>query len=140
MKQLLSLLAALVLACMPVVSLAEFDLSDIPSDDLIALRGQILTELRFRGNLVSFDVPIGVYVVGEDFPAGDYSIKCAGDFGSFLTVYQSSDLDDIVFYSAVYRDSSGIGKLTLAEGQCIEIMTEPLLFTTYTGLKINIDK
>ena len=79
MKKLITICItfALVLALIP-AAFADWDLSDLTFDDLIALRAQVQLEMMSRGEWEEVEVPQGVYKVGEDIPDGSWTIKCGG--------------------------------------------------------------
>ena len=76
MKRIISLfLVATVLFILPAISLSEgFDLSSLSFDDLKALEKQIIKEMVSRPEFKEVTVPLGVYKVGEDIPAGKWTI------------------------------------------------------------------
>lgn len=137
MKKIVSALVALVLVLLPVLSLADIDLSGYSTAKLIDIRGQILIELRERGDLISFEVPVGYFVVGMDIPAGDYYVTPTKR-STIVSVYSNSDRDDFLWYGSV--DSGDRMRATLTDGQMIEVAIDPAMFKTYTGITINIDK
>lgn len=137
MKKIVSALVALVLVLLPVLSLADIDLSGYSTAELIDIRGQILIELRERGDLISFEVPVGYFVVGVDIPAGDYYVTPTKR-STIVSVYSDDSGSDFLWYGSV--DSGGRMRATLTDGQMIEVAIDPAMFKTYTGITINIDK
>ena len=80
MKKLLCTLLSLVLLCcltLPVYA-EEIDLSVLTWDELLDLKAQITMEQLTRDEWQEVDVPQGVYKVGEDIPAGKWTIKSIG--------------------------------------------------------------
>lgn len=68
------LLAMLLVICMPVVSMAAVDLSGMTFDELIALREQLNIAIWNSQEWKSVDVPTGVWIVGDDIPAGHWTV------------------------------------------------------------------
>lgn len=137
MKRIVSALAALVLVLLPVLSLADIDLSGYSTAELIDIRAQIMIELRERGDLISFEVPVGYFVVGVDIPAGDYFVTPTKR-STIVAVYSDDSGSDFLWYGSV--DSGDRMRATLTDGQMIEVSIDPAMFKTYTGITINIDK
>ena len=76
MKRIISLfLVTALLFAFPALSLSEvFDLSSLSFDELKALEKQIIKEMISRPEYKEVTVPLGVYKVGEDIPAGKWTI------------------------------------------------------------------
>lgn len=76
MKRIISLfLVIALLFALPALSLSEgFDLSSLSFDELKALEEQIIKEMISRPEYKEVTVPLGVYKVGEDIPAGKWTI------------------------------------------------------------------
>ena len=75
MKKVLAILAALVLASAAAV--AEVDLSGMSFQELVALKDQINLAIWSSNEWQEVVVPQGVWKVGEDIPAGKWTIRCA---------------------------------------------------------------
>lgn len=76
MKKLLVIF--LVVALMIPSAIAEnIDLSDLPFDELVALRDRINLAIWQSDEWQEVTVPQGVWKVGEDIPAGHWTVKCA---------------------------------------------------------------
>lgn len=80
MKKLLALLLAMALL-IPAACAEGIDLSALSFDQLVELRQQISKELTTRPEWKEVTVPVGVWKVGEDIPAGHWTITAA-DRGS----------------------------------------------------------
>lgn len=74
-------------------------------------------------------VPMGEYVVGEDIPAGVYTVV-TGDGYCNLEVYSNGK--KIHDYDSF--DSETIGKLTLKDGQTVHVKYDSVTFSPYKGL------
>ncbi|MBR2565639.1 MAG: hypothetical protein IKE29_13585, partial [Paenibacillus sp.] len=91
----------------------------------LALRVSIVDELMARGEMKSANVPAGEYVVGDDIPAGSYSITT----DQLLVTIVIGDYDGMY----VVSPDSPVGKLTLKAGDKIQI-TGKIVLTKYAGL------
>lgn len=105
-------------------SCAEISLSDISYDDLLDLQKDLVKEIMSRPEWKEVQVPAGQWRVGEDIPAGNYSISTTHSM-CHITVWES-EVGDVMFgqtFGALYDDyvSEGfpIGKITLNEGNLV---------------------
>ena len=92
----------------------------------------------------SYTVPTGEIVIGEDIPAGDYTISCVGKEEALLTLWGKEKGDYSSNGGCIYSvwvtpgDNGKIGKLTLEEGNVVETSSGALSFSEYIGLDSNI--
>ena len=126
-KKFLSVILTLCLL-LPVIALAEVDLSAMSVDQLIALNKAVVMELMSRKDFKEVAVPAGEYEVGEDIPAGAYTVK-AKQFAVLVTYEKNGDYGDVY----TVESDSCVGKLTLEKGESIQI-TGDVIFTPYAGL------
>lgn len=126
-KKFLSVILTLCLL-LPVIALAEIDLSAMSVDELIALNKAVVMELMSRKDFKEVAVPAGEYKVGEDIPAGAYTVK-AKQFAVLVTYEKNGDYGDVY----TIESDSCIGKLTLEEGEAVQV-TGDVIFTPYAGL------
>ena len=148
MKRFISVLLLLCLLNVPAI--AEIDLSGLTFDELVDLRNQCLTEMTKRDEWQEVTVPVGVWKIGEDIPAGHWSIKCAGSYASsFSTVYYTPELDETKKKASnrgsfIYADMVKIKEspaltnntvldLELKEGNYLVIEKCPVILFPYTG-------
>ena len=98
-----------------------------------------LQDILFE-NAVALDgvkVYPGIYIVGEDIPAGTYKIDFPElgetSVGTFC-LYEGEE--DLIHYSILSLDSGvyRIGKLEMKDGMRVEISKANAVFYTYTGL------
>lgn len=75
--RILSLLFALMLSAAPLAHAETFDLSGMSYDELVALKNQINLAMWGCQEWQEVTVPQGVWKVGEDIPAGHWTVKCA---------------------------------------------------------------
>ena len=148
MKKLITICItfALVLALIP-AAFADWDLSGLTFDDLIALRAQIQLEMMSRGEWEEVEVPQGVYQVGVDIPAGTWTIRSKGKYYTGINVGTAlrENKADVVFppnaFATIYNVNGGAydeSKLsewtvTVSNGEYVVVEDGPAIFTTYTG-------
>ena len=115
-------LCVLILCVIPVVAFSDgIDLSSMSFDDLIALRYKIDSEILSRPEWKETEVPQGTWVVGEDIPAGSYSIRAkATDDSVLIRIYKNSN-DSIGNAHYIYQDNQIIGKIILSDGMIVEL-------------------
>ena len=76
-------------------------------------------------------IPVGKYKIGVDIPANTYTVKMNSGFISMITIYSPSG-----GYVAMYTvtPDAPVGKCELTDGQSIEIVGSPVVFSQYQGL------
>lgn len=74
-------------------------------------------------------VPMGEYTVGEDIPAGKYTVT-TGESYCNLQVYSNGKR----IYAYDSFSSETIGKLTLTDGQIVKVQYDSVIFSPYKGL------
>ena len=123
MKKIFCLVIALMI--FPALSLAEVDLKEMTTEELIELKTAIAQELISRNEMKEVPVPAGKYTVGEDIPVGNYTVY-ANSAACMITVNE---------YQALYYLNNGekIGKLVLNNGDIVDIVGN-CIFTPYQGL------
>lgn len=128
MKKLCFIVLCIVLL-VPVFGVAvnDVDLSSYTVEQLIEFKDAIIEELLSRDEYSGTEVPVGKYVVGEDIPEGDYTVKglqymCIVNINNYDQVYTVSSSDPY------------IGKIMLKNGDVIEITMGSSLFMKYAGL------
>ena len=147
MKKLISYLCvfALVLALLP-AAFAEWDLSGLSYDDLVALKDQVQRAMWDSADWQEVTVPQGVWEVGADIPAGKWTIlavpsghtyikigpetKNGGTEVNFKVTQRIEDKD--------YKDYDASEDVTswnveLEEGQFLQVDYGPCIFTPYAG-------
>lgn len=112
----------------------EIDLSKYSKEELIELNALIAKEMLDRGFEKQATVPVGKYIIGQDLPAGTYTLKPAKD-GFKIRVY--SDVNHTGDYEWIHSDyvssDEYIGKIELLDGQVLEIDAN-VVFILYTGI------
>ena len=147
MKKLICALLAVVLAgCLILPACAEgIDLSALTWEELLELKAQITMEQLSRDEWEEVEVHQGVYKVGEDIPAGKWTITCKTGYSCYFEFGEHLDDDghsvswsgthDLVY---VYKDAGSDGKQTeytfdAVDGYYIVIDHAPATFTPFTG-------
>lgn len=137
----ISILLALVIS-VPVLVSAETDdpFAEFTTEELVMLKSLIEEALAQRGQGVGeaaeqtmqkdVAVPVGKYTVGEDIPAGTYTI-ISSDRLAYVTVYSASGKR---LSSDGIDDGATIGKLVLENGQLVEVEYAAVVFSAYKGL------
>ncbi len=125
MKKRIMILLIVFTAVICSSSLAEVDVKSLSTDELISMRLAIVQELMDRGEMKSANVPAGEYIVGEDIPAGSYSITT----DQILVTIVIGNYDGMY----VVSPDSPVGKLTLKAGDKIQF-TGGVVLTKYAGL------
>lgn len=131
MKKLFSVI---LLVCMiPVIAFAA-DLSDLSFDELIKLRNEINVEIVSRPEWKEVEIPTGFWIVGEDIPAGTYTMT---------TKEQNCD---VVIWKGAAGDRSNklrtyylhpdepVGKISLEEGWTVEVTYRKMILSPFSGL------
>ena len=70
------------------------DLSGMTFDELVALREQLNLAIWNSAEWQEVNVPEGIWIVGEDIPAGHWSIRVAAKHDYFYVLYFDK-LDDV---------------------------------------------
>lgn len=132
MKKIIALLLLVSVLLLFGSAYAE-DLSKLDDEQLIALSVAVNSEIIQRNLNKKVKVPTGTYIVGQDIPAGDYTIRPTGTFLR-VDIYESEVKlgNRIGIYSA--NQEEFIGKLSLKEGQIVEITFGGSTFEKYAGL------
>lgn len=147
MKKLIALLIVLLL---PAFAAAEVDLSGMSFDELISLRDKINYALWETDEWEEVTVPCGVWKVGEDIPAGKWTISAVD--GTYVGIEYGSTLDEsemgISYYSKNYytktiispssyifnkgSDTSKVD-IDLKKGNYFCVTSGEAVFTPYAG-------
>lgn len=150
MKKLIASICTLALIlAMSVTAAAEIDLSGMSWQELIDLRAAVTMEQMSRDEWQEVEVPQGVWKVGEDIPAGKWTIKCT--VGSRTGISWGDKLDEsgadiswdghVYEFEGVYNPNSkyySAGdrtelELELKDGWYVIIESSSATFTPFTG-------
>lgn len=151
MKRIIALVLVL-LSLVPAASgESTFDLSSMTYEELVALKEQINLAIWNSQEWQEVEVPQGVWVVGEDIPAGKWTIKAPDNVSTAAIVWWGNKLDDsgvalswdgsLYVSECLYNPASFLysaGDATevtwqLNEGEYIIVDDGIALFTPYAG-------
>lgn len=120
------------------------DLSALSFAQLAELRDRCQAEMMLRPEWQEVTVPAGLWIVGEDIPAGhwtfrqDISVKSLLYVGISYGDVLNDDGEIAVFKSSVYKgytfsDAVPSVDLILEDGFYLQISSGPVIVTPYTG-------
>ena len=126
MKKLIAvcMVLGLLLSC----AAAETDLSSMSYDDLVQLQKKVVFEIMSRPEWKQVTVPAGSWRVGDDIPAGYYSIST--DDQALVIVWRKNkdDYDDNGrYYYDILTADKPCGKIILKTGMLVET-SRPVIF------------
>ena len=135
---------------LPTVASAA-DLAGVSLDELYELRKAVSAEILSRSKWDSVTVPPGFYVVGEDIPAGHWTIKYTPKSYAIVMYFSKTDetgKNPDVLYGSYYQANIGAPgndletlydmkevDLELKEGFYLSIQFASVVFEPYTGRK-----
>lgn len=143
MKKIALLVFALILSAS---ALAEIDLTGMTYDELVALKDQINLAIWNSEEWQEVTVPAGLYHIGNDIPAGRWTIRPSDGntaelyYGTGLTDGGAS-IDDVYDAEQITSPSDSYAKYndiesmtwTLEDGAYIKIESSSVVFTPYSG-------
>ena len=121
MKKLICIL--LIVCMVPVCSFAETDLSSMSYADLLSLQQLLIKEIMSRPEWKEVTIPTGSWIIGEDIPAGFYSITGIKD-STIVTV--GDQKDSMVFFHTLNKEEK-VGKIELLEGHTFHCSFDVIL-------------
>ncbi len=150
MKKVLSFLIAFCLAVSFVpAAFAEWDLSGMSFDELVALKDQINLAIWNSAEWQEVTVPQGVWQVGADIPAGKWTIKplqgastsvetgtSVSEDGTSIPFGSMISIKTIVSTAHKRFDASkhvSEWSVDLHDGEYVKIDDGPAIFTPYVG-------
>lgn len=147
MKRILACaLSFIMLLALSPSSYADIDLSGLSYDELVALKDQINLAIWNSEDWQEVEVPMGVWAVGEDIPAGKWTIKAIPGGNAYIKV--GNELKDggtdvkssftVDIYDPghrSYKEGTNLTESTidLVAGQYISIDFANAIFTPYAG-------
>ena len=149
MKKLLTIILILALA-VPAAAFADLpDISNLSYDELVQLKDSINLAMWNSQEWQEVTVPQGIWIVGEDIPAGTWTVKCATDsfsvvsFGDTLNE-MGTDIEYTQYYhyetitspdSNIYEKDKDITEYTstVKDGDYIKIEYSSVIFMPDTG-------
>lgn len=129
MKKLIAVVLMLCLLIPCAVAEAPVDvknLSALSFEELRSLYRQTMREMVTRPEWKEAEVHPGVYVVGEDIPAGSYCITADTDeyINIFLWGAELNDYDaggGLIINESLYGDKNVMGKIILKDGNVLQL-------------------
>ena len=119
MKKLIVLILVASLSLISSIAIADVDVSTLSYDELLVLQKKLTTEIMSRPEWKEVVVPAGIWTIGEDIPAGTYSLTCADEYGASFKAYPDSTMSDYDFVAI--SGNSPLGKYTFTEGMVIDL-------------------
>lgn len=101
-KLLALAMAVAMLLAIPAAAVGEIDLSALTWEELLELKSKITMEQWEREEWQEVEVPQGLWVVGEDIPAGKWTVTCKTGYAT--TVRWGKYLDDSQTNIDYFRD------------------------------------
>ena len=126
MKKVIAIALALIL--IGAAAYAAIDLSGMSFDELLELRAQVDAALWASDGWQEVDVPRGVYIVGEDIPAGKWSVRATSD----AIFQQFTSMDATIYKFFDILNPGDVLTVNLQDGWMIKI-SGTVVFTPYTG-------
>lgn len=137
----ISIIIVVIVSLVSLSSAESIDLASLSYDELISLQSKITLEIMSRPDFKSVKVPPGAYKVGEDIPAGKWTITATE---GACEVYWGKSLDEYgveVPYSdrIAYIDDWGTqssASWDLVNGTYIVVSRNAVTFTTYVPVSL----
>lgn len=132
-KRLVALLTAALICVMPFAAYAgEIDLSGMSFEELQDLQLKLTQAIWESDGWQEVRVPAGVYQVGEEIPAGKWTItKAAEDYAYFRVANEYRDGE--IHHFTVTSDLETELNIIVEDGQYIEVSNNPVVFTPYVA-------
>lgn len=141
------LVMVLFLSFHSVIAETAIDLSGMTYDELVALKDKINLAIWNSEEWQEVTVPQGLWKVGEDIPAGHWTIKCAGGYFTFIRIgtipdNMKKDVKDEGFLgggmaynpTAPYKTAELLEiDFELEDGMYVAISCGPAIFSPYAG-------
>ena len=132
-----------VLALVSVLSVsAQYDLSGFSYTDLQNIVAQAQKEMMTRPEFQSVEVPVGLYVVGREIPAGTWTLSRTGTRNPSVTTgtelsNQNEIMINLAYYSVWLNDDAPVQNITLEEGKYVQVERAAVVFSTPTGVSFS---
>ena len=114
------------LLLLPAAQADPVDISGMTDEEIVALLGQVNTEIVSRGINKTAKLPQGAYIGGRDLPAGRYIFTCmaVGDDWGNVTVYTEEGKGKQVLWEIMSAPKEGEEPetcfITLGEGDQLD--------------------
>lgn len=145
MKKLLAALSVS-LFLLPACALSALDLTTMTTDELVTLRDQVAAELSMRGSASSVTVPIGVWRIGEDIPAGAWMLSAIDDRYTHIVIGPTVDPNGITMdkyasgNSGFFLSRGDACRVTLRAGDFLFIESCPVSFSPASAFTLDFAK
>jgi len=130
MKKLVTLILALALILAP-AAMAEIDLSGMSFDELVALQKQVISAIMQTDEWQEAELPVGMYVIGEDIPAGQWDFSCENGM-VMIKVWKSVDEytqnGDKIWLNAISANAGEKSTALFSDGQVIQLFFNSAVF------------
>lgn len=136
MKRIVSVILMIVL-CIGGIASADVDLSGMTFEELLELQQKVNDALFSSDEWIEVEVPLGVWDIGKDIPAGRYELSASPKAGSYRMPYVSYYLERHENGSpnklrGSYRIEEGNTLvIDLYEGNVIKIEDRSVIFRKY---------
>lgn len=129
MKRLFAVCMILVLICAAIsASAGTLDLSSMTYQDLVQLQRKVVFEIMGRPEWRQVTVPAGTWRVGDDIPAGYYSISTEGRALVCVWLRNKDDYaDNGRYYYDILTADKPCGKIILKTGMLVDT-DAPVIF------------
>ena len=115
------ILCVLLILCIIPACVSASGLSELTFDELRILQQTINEEIRSRPEWKSVEVPCGIYTVGKDIPAGEYSITM-GKNGLYICIKRpTKNSYNLLVNQGITKPESMIAHIELLDGDTVEI-------------------
>ncbi len=128
---------ALLLVLLMMTSTASaVSIDTLSLDELMKLRVRIEARIIELSEDWSLRVPMGIYEVGKDIPAGTYSVESESENKADFKLGSSYEdaKSNRVFVSEYLSKNIVIGKIALFDGQFIKVRFNSVVLRKYKGL------
>ena len=115
----------------PVTLSVSIQTADIPYENLLHIRNQLDEEILARGDWTEIEILAGSWTVGQDIPAGFYSVASVGGKRTSFNVVSADAYRSRSYYSI--EENGVVGKIELKDGMVLEI-ARPLIFAAPKSL------
>ena len=145
MKKILALVVLLAILVTTAASadsldVEHVDLTSLSFDELTVLQIRIGDEMVKRPEWFPTEIPAGIWVVGEDLPAGKYSIELPDDvtvaqfrvWGAKIGDYSANG--GLVYSIWLKESNKYIGKVILEDGYVLELENKLMIGKPFTIL------
>lgn len=131
MKKIISLFLVFVILSMPAALAEEIDVKKYSYKQLELIEKAIRHEMMTRPEWKRVTVPVGIWKVGDDIPAGTYSIRATPEGITSVNLWRRAKDDYssnglILCESVIFDETDLIGKVIFEEGNVLEISGSPV--------------